>query len=114
MTITVQITRPDRSAREILVDVMTEVSRRRALTDEESKVLESLIKGETDPARQYRWTPERDARLLRLNRSGFTAPAIGRKMDCTAQSVRDRLKVLRRTCPDLPKGRIGLVQGRGE
>jgi len=108
MGITVAIDRGDRTAREVLIDMFTEVGRRRALTDQESRVLEKLVR-ETAPApqRTYRWTPERDDRLWKLHGKGLTAPAIGIALDVTAMAVRDRLKVLRKrrvmTAPNLPR-----------
>lgn len=90
-----------RGARDTLIDLITEVSRKRALSEPESELLERLIRDAASNSSRLRWTAAQDEALLRLWNSGKPATVIAAALDRTPYSVRDRLKTLRRSKPEL-------------
>lgn len=76
------------------------LSRRRALTEDESLEMERCIR-EIDRGRddrvlaQHRWRPCQDARLIEMRASGHTWPHIGSTLGTTTRAAEQRAKRLR-------------------
>ena len=91
----------------VIVELLEEIGRFRALTDAESRLLERVL--QANQIRQGRrfWTHTEDALLKRLVAKGFTAITIAERMERTPDAVRTRIKVIRK-----PKKAQVRVRGR--
>lgn len=87
------------STRDMLVtNMINEVSRIRALTEEESLVLEHFLRRLADPAANPRrlWTAEEDRMVRKLFRAGLTAEKIADRINRKPWAVRRRITILRK------------------
>lgn len=82
---------------QIIVELLDSLGRLRALTDGESRLLERVIRrgGSSRSAWRF-WTADEDKLLHCLKAKGMTAIDMAATMDRTPESVRWRIKVLKR------------------
>jgi DNA-binding NarL/FixJ family response regulator len=101
-----------RSTDEIIETLLTDLSRFRALSDQESELLERVIlrNGVVRVHRWY-WLPADDRRLKQMAAKGMTAQMIAAAMNRTPEAVRTRIKKLKKQ-PQKAQVRARLGRGR--